>query len=91
MDCLRGGHDYPSSPHMQGEERDGVECTLERLLADAACAGGQWEMEEKDPDVLADPIMQLDIRVCYNATVVGIRVCYNATVVGIRVCNTIYC
>lgn len=49
---------------MQGEEREGLEGTLERLLADAACAGEQWELEERDPDILADPIMQLDIQVC---------------------------
>ena len=46
----------------QGEEEEGLDGTLERLLAGAACVEQQWETED-DPDVLADPIMQLDIQV----------------------------
>lgn len=50
--------------------------TLERLLAGAACVNEQWETED-DPDVLADPIMQLDIQVTqflYNT-----MLCYYST------------
>lgn len=49
--------------HVEGGGAEGLEGTLERLLADAASGGQEWELEEKDPDVLADPIMQLDIQV----------------------------
>ena len=43
-------------------ECEGVEGTLERLLADAAFAEAEWEVEE-DPDILNDPIMELNLKV----------------------------
>lgn len=53
-------HTQQTDP-LEGEEEEGLDGTLERLLAGAACVEEQWETED-DPDVLADPIMQLDIQ-----------------------------
>lgn len=53
-------HTQQTDP-LEGEEEEGLDGTLERLLAGAACVEQQWETED-DPDVLADPIMQLDIQ-----------------------------
>ena len=58
---------FPPGQYSSQEEGgdESLEWSLERLLADAACGSGQgWEMEDTDPDVLEDPIMQLDIQVC---------------------------
>lgn len=52
--------------HLQQDiqETGSVELTLEKLLSSAAAYNeDQWDATEQDPDVLDDPVMQLDIQV----------------------------
>ena len=58
------------TPQLEEEEEQAgsIELTLERLISSAAAYGEEhWEATEQDPDVLDDPIMQLDLQVCVHA------------------------